>query len=217
LVTDSIATSLEVGGHPKQREPLAIGIPAADVTPDHLRLLRMTCRQALGARTLLHMRSPELVAEKYREQGRRLTPQRQLLFALMHGNETHPTAEGLFEAASKRMPGISLRTVYQTLDELSEMGEIQLMHCDGGAVRFDSIVDEHHHAVDAETGELFDVYVDNIDSLRAQLPAGFEVQNVSIVFHGRLTRKTKSPGRQQTARAKSTKRAPRRASRGSTK
>lgn len=61
------------------------------------------------------------------------------------------------------------------------------------------------------------MYVDNIDSLRAQLPAGFEVQNVSIVFHGRLTRKTKSPARQQTARAKSTKRAPRRTSRGSTK
>ena len=173
------------------------------------------------------MHSPDVVAAKYKEQGRRLTPQRKLLFSLMHNNESHPTAEGLFEVASKRMPGISLRTVYQTLDELSEMGEIQLMHCDGGAVRFDPNVDEHHHAVCAETGELFDVYVDNIDSLRAQLPAGFEVQNVSIVFHGRLatsasgvsrtsrSNTTKSPARQQTVRAKSTKRAPRRTSRGS--
>ncbi|MFM8956630.1 MAG: transcriptional repressor, partial [Actinomycetota bacterium] len=118
-----------------------------------------------------------------------------------------------------------------TLDELQEMGEVQLMHCDGGAVRFDPNVDEHHHAVDAETGELFDVYVDNIDSLRAQLPAGFKVENVRIVFHGRLAGKaasattsrttrsntSKSPARQQTVRAKSTKRSPRRASRGSTK
>ncbi|NQW68530.1 MAG: transcriptional repressor [Acidimicrobiaceae bacterium] len=71
------------------------------------------------------MHSPAIVASKYREQSRRLTPQRKLLFALMHGNEAHPTAEGLFAVASKRMPGISLRTVYQTLDELSEMGEIQ--------------------------------------------------------------------------------------------
>ncbi len=71
------------------------------------------------------MHSPAIVASKYREQGRRLTPQRKLLFALMHGNETHPTAEGLFAVASRRLPGISLRTVYQTLDELSEMGEIQ--------------------------------------------------------------------------------------------
>ena len=175
------------------------------------------------------MHSPEIVAVKYKEQGRRLTPQRKLLFQLMHNNETHPTAEGLFEEASKRMPGISLRTVYQTLDELSEMGEIQLMHCDGGAVRFDPNVDEHHHAVCAETGELFDVYVDNIDALRAQLPAGFQVQNVSIVFHGRVANTsaigarstravtTKSPARQQTVRAKSTKRTPRRTSRGSNK
>ncbi|MBM3817028.1 MAG: transcriptional repressor [Actinobacteria bacterium] len=177
------------------------------------------------------MHAPDIVAAKYREQGRRLTPQRQLLFSLMHDNVTHPTADALFDEASKRMPGISLRTVYQTLDELQEMGEVQLMHCDGGAVRFDPNVDEHHHAVDAETGELFDVYVDNIDSLRAQLPAGFTVENVSIVFHGRLAGKaasaatpratrnntTKSPERQQTARAKATKRAPRRTTRGSTK
>ena len=175
------------------------------------------------------MHAPDIVAAKYREQGRRLTPQRQMIFSLMHENVTHPTAEALFEEASKRMPGISLRTVYQTLDELEEMGEVQLMHCDGGAVRFDPNVDEHHHAIDAATGELFDVYVDNIDSLRAQLPAGFHVENVSIVFHGRVSGKqtgrtarsastsTKSPERQQTARAKSTKRSPRRTSRGSNK
>lgn len=177
------------------------------------------------------MHAPDIVAAKYREQGRRLTPQRQLLFSLMHDNITHPTADALFDEASKRMPGISLRTVYQTLDELEEMGEVQLMHCDGGAVRFDPNVDEHHHAVDAETGELFDVYVDNIDALRAQLPAGFKVENVSIVFHGRVagksasaatsratrSNKSKSPARQQTVRAKSTTRSLRRTSRGSTK
>ena len=189
------------------------------------------------------MHAPDIVAAKYREQGRRLTPQRQMIFSLMHENVTHPTAEALFEEASKRMPGISLRTVYQTLDELEEMGEVQLMHCDGGAVRFDPNVDEHHHAIDATTGELFDVYVDNIDSLRAQLPAGFHVENVSIVFHGRVSGKQtsrtarsssrtaqqtgrtvrsastsrKSPERQQTVRAKSTKRSPRRTSRGSNK
>lgn len=191
----------------------------------------MTCEQAVPANILIPVHSPDIVAAKYREQGRRLTPQRQMIFSLMHDNVTHPTAEALFEEASKRMPGISLRTVYQTLDELEEMGEVQLMHCDGGAVRFDPNVDEHHHAIDAETGELYDVYVDNIDSLRAQLPAGFHVENVSIVFHGRVGGKqssrtmrtrstsntTKSPARQQTARAKSTKRSPRRTSRGSTK
>jgi Fe2+ or Zn2+ uptake regulation protein len=172
------------------------------------------------------VRSPEIIADAYRNEGRRLTPQRQLLFALMHGNETHPSAEGLYEVASKRMPGISLRTVYQTLDELAAMGEIQLMHCDGGAVRFDPNVDDHHHALDASTGEVFDVYVDNIDELRAKLPEGFHVDQVSIVFRGRLARHAKSskksstqksPAQQQTARAKSTTRSPRRTSRGNNK
>ena len=174
----------------------------------------------------MSVNSPSVLAATYRAHGRKLTPQQQLIFSLLHDNTSHPTAEALYATASHKMPGISLRTVYQTLDELEEMGEVQLMHCDGGAVRFDPNIDDHHHALDAATGEVFDVYVDNLDSLRAKLPEGFEVEQVSIVFRGRVAKvasakpaqtKAKSPARQQTVRAKSTKRAPRRTSRGSSK
>ena len=49
----------------------------------------------------------------------------QLIFSLLHDNTTHPTADALYATASHKMPGISLRTVYQTLNELAEMGELQ--------------------------------------------------------------------------------------------
>ena len=65
------------------------------------------------------MQSPASLAVAYRDNGRKLTPQRQLIFQLMHENETHPTAEELYDQASAQMPGISLRTVYQTLNELA--------------------------------------------------------------------------------------------------
>ena len=57
------------------------------------------------------------------ERGLKVTPQRQLLFRLLHDNRSHPTAEGLFAEARASMPGISLRTVYHTLNDLVAMLE----------------------------------------------------------------------------------------------
>ena len=46
------------------------------------------------------------------------------------------------------MPTISLRTVYQTLNDLSEMGEILHLDLGTGSARFDANVEEpHHHLV----------------------------------------------------------------------
>ena len=77
------------------------------------------------------MKTPEELVARFREQGYKVTPQRQLIFRLLDGNTAHPTAETLYEVAAKQMPGISLRTVYQTLSELSAMGEVQ--HIDLGS------------------------------------------------------------------------------------
>ncbi|MFM7685883.1 MAG: transcriptional repressor, partial [Actinomycetota bacterium] len=57
------------------------------------------------------MRSPAELTDAFRQQGLKLTRQRQVLFGLLHENRTHPTAEALHAAASRRVPGISLRTV----------------------------------------------------------------------------------------------------------
>jgi Fe2+ or Zn2+ uptake regulation protein len=71
------------------------------------------------------VKTPEELVARFREQGYKVTPQRQLIFRLLNGNTAHPTAETLYEVAAEQMPGISLRTVYQTLSELSAMGEVQ--------------------------------------------------------------------------------------------
>ena len=54
------------------------------------------------------MRSPEELTVAFRAAGLKVTPQRQLLFRLLHNNDTHPTADTLFTEASGLMPGISL-------------------------------------------------------------------------------------------------------------
>ena len=130
------------------------------------------------------VRTPEELTSEFRARGLKVTPQRQLLFRLLHGNITHPTAEGLYAQASERMPGISLRTVYQTLNDLTSMGELSALQVAGGSTRFDPNVDVHHHARCEQCGELRDVYVEHIDELAVQGFDGFRPSRATIVFDG---------------------------------
>ena len=82
------------------------------------------------------------------------------------------------------MPGISLRTVYTTLTDLTEMGELQAVSCGSGAIRFDPNVDDHHHGVCDTCGDVTDAYVAGADTLVVDGLNGFTTNSASIVFHG---------------------------------
>ena len=128
------------------------------------------------------MRSPEDLTVAFRAAGLKVTPQRQLLFRLLHNNSSHPTADSLFNVASERMPGISLRTVYQTLTDLAEMGELQSIEVGSGSMRFDPNISDHHHAVCDNCGAVHDVYVNRAPELRGL--DDFSVSDARIVYRG---------------------------------
>lgn len=130
------------------------------------------------------MRSPAELTHAFRQQGLKLTRQRQVLFDLLHENGTHPTAEALHAAAAQRVPGISLRTVYQTLNDLTAMGELHAISLAPGAVRFDPNTDAHHHAQCDRCGALHDVYVEDLPPLRTRGLDGFRTEGTTIVFRG---------------------------------
>lgn len=130
------------------------------------------------------MKSPTALAEAFRAKGLKVTPQRQLLFGLLNGNTSHPTAEAIYAEASAQMPGISLRTVYTTLTDLAEMGELQAFSGGSGATRFDPNIDDHHHGVCDACGAVTDAYVTGGDNLIVEGLEGFTTTSASIVFHG---------------------------------
>lgn len=142
------------------------------------------CERAVNETYADHMRSPAELSEAFRASGLKVTPQRQLLFRLMHDNDCHPTADALFAEASAQMPGISLRTVYQTLTDLAAMGELRSLDLGTGATRFDPNIDDHHHVVCDLCGEVRDVYVSGADGLPVDGLDGFEVREASILFKG---------------------------------
>jgi len=144
----------------------------------------MICKLTITERNFGGVKSTTALADAFRARGLKVTPQRQLLFRLLDGNEQHPTAESLFARASDLMPGISLRTVYGTLADLASMGEIQSITLDGGATRFDPNVEEHHHLVCDGCGSIGDVYVDGAEDLSVRGLDGFTTTGAAIVFRG---------------------------------
>ena len=131
------------------------------------------------------MRTPAEMTDLFRRRGLKVTPQRELVFELLWGADQHPTADWVYAEARKRMPTMSLRTVYQTLNDLADMGELAPLDLGTGSTRFDPNVDVHHHLVCTSCGKVRDIYAD-YSSL--QVPSseleGFEVGPAEVVFRG---------------------------------
>jgi Fe2+ or Zn2+ uptake regulation protein len=134
------------------------------------------------------MRSPSALADAFRSSGRKLTPQRERIFRVLHENPTHPTAEAVHAEVVADMPSVSLRTVYATLHELAEMGELVQLDLGTGSSRFDPNVSDHHHLVCDACGR-----VEDIDlavpafQLDARTARRFRVDATQIVLRGRCT------------------------------
>jgi Fe2+ or Zn2+ uptake regulation protein len=125
------------------------------------------------------------MVQLFRERGLKVTPQRECIFDVLWGAETHPTAESVYAEARTRMPTMSLKTVYQTLNDLTDMGEIQQLDLGTGSSRFDPNVDVHHHLVCNRCGKVRDLYA---DYSRVEVPSsarqGFVVGSAEVVFRG---------------------------------
>ncbi len=75
------------------------------------------------------------MARLFRERGLKVTPQRECIFGVLHAAPSHPTAEMVHAEASRQMPSMSLKTVYQTLNDLADMGEIHQLELGTGSSR----------------------------------------------------------------------------------
>ncbi|MEY2404636.1 MAG: Fur family transcriptional regulator, peroxide stress response regulator, partial [Acidimicrobiaceae bacterium] len=129
------------------------------------------------------MKTPAELTELFRARGLKVTPQRQAIFSVLHGDTAHPTAEWVYDAVSKSMPTISLRTVYQTLNDLAAMGEVHALDLGTGSSRFDPNVDVHHHLVCDECGRVVDVYADaSVVRVPGPQKHGFTIDHTEVVF-----------------------------------
>lgn len=75
----------------------------------------------------------------------RMTRQRKVILEELRKVNTHPSADELYEMVRKRLPRISLGTVYRNLEILSASGNIQKLEPGCSLKRFDGNPSEHCH------------------------------------------------------------------------
>ena len=75
----------------------------------------------------------------------RMTRQREVILEEIRNAKTHPSADEVYEMVRKRLPRISLGTVYRNLEILSKLGEIQKLELGGDIKRFDWNPKKHYH------------------------------------------------------------------------
>ena len=93
-----------------------------------------------------------------RKVGLRPTRQRmELGWILFAKGDRHLTAEMLFEEASKARVPVSLATVYNTLNQFTEVGLLRQVAIDGSKTYFDTNVSDHHHFFVEDSNELVDI------------------------------------------------------------
>lgn len=99
------------------------------------------------------------------EKGLRLTHQRLEILRELVAAKDHPSAETVFGRVRKRLPTISLDTVYRTLSTFDEVGLIMRVPVTGDQGRFDADTSPHHHFVCSRCKSIYDFLWDEFDSL----------------------------------------------------
>ena len=131
----------------------------------------------------------EQALELARRAGVRVTRQRRAVLEVVTASCDHPTAAQIYERVSKGAAhGLSLATVYNTLEVLAGAGVINHLHFDNGSARFCPNLVPHAHLLDDASGRVLDVHLK--DGLRAEdvfeLPAGCSVERLDACLHGTL-------------------------------
>ena len=118
--------------------------------------------------------------------GHRVTSQRLVLHRVLQELGRHATAEEVLQAAAPRLPGLSLPTVYASLDLLARLGVARRIDGAGPAALYDPRPDAHQHFACRRCGRVFDVDgdLDTAALARTAERAGLGVEGVEVTLRG---------------------------------
>jgi Fur family transcriptional regulator, peroxide stress response regulator len=161
--------------------------------------MRVIQRQPSGAAA-----AAESPAGALRARGLRLTGPRRVVLEVVRRTESHPTAEWVHRMVRRRLPRVSLGTVYRNLRVLVEEGLVQELP--GPHTRFDGNLGRHHHFNCTTCGRILDVEGPLCEpqtravSARVESLTGLTITHHRIEFFGRCPACRPAAGRREPGR-----------------
>ena len=136
----------------------------------------------------MHCLDPSELRKFFQDHGLRCTRQREHIYAALASNTAHPTAEEIYRTVRSDQPGLSLATVYNTLDTFVDQGLCRKIpsSAGNGPSRYDADIEPHAHIL-LDDGTIMDVPRDlgnKIDSTINTLSAEELEQRLNIAITG---------------------------------
>lgn len=98
------------------------------------------------------------------EKNYRMTHQREMILEVVRKNHTHLTADEIYDRVRKKLPRISMGTVYRNLDILASCGFIKKLQPGYAQMRFDGNTGDHYHVVCMRCGKIGDAPIEPSDN-----------------------------------------------------
>lgn len=120
--------------------------------------------------------------ELCQERGIAVTHQRQVLYEVMQTMHGHPSPEEVYARVRKKVPAISLATVYKNINLFVESGVFRKMSMHHGSVRVEMNEQPHHHMVCSKCKKITDIAEKDLGLVakRNRLPDGFLVERYAV-------------------------------------
>jgi len=131
----------------------------------------------------------EQISQKLKDAGMKVTPQRHAILEAVYTLGNHPTVENITEYIRKTHPGVATGTVYHVLDALVQNGLVHRVKTDRDVMRYDAIMENHHHIYSARTERIEDYFDEELDDLlqayfqKKKLP-NFNIDKITLQING---------------------------------
>lgn len=103
-----------------------------------------------------------------------------VILQAIYSLNNHPTADQVIGVVRKSHPNIAPGTVYKVLDALIENDLIKKVPTDEGAMRYDGIIENHHHLYCTENKVIQDYFDEELDELLRDFFRKKNIENFQI-------------------------------------
>jgi Fur family transcriptional regulator, peroxide stress response regulator len=130
------------------------------------------------------------------EKGLKVTPQRIAILEAIIKLNNHPTAENIIDHVRKNNPNIATATVYKVLYALVENKMIKRVKTDKDIMRYDAVVEKHHHIYCSDSDRIEDYRDEELDEMISKHferkgIADFKIEDIKLQIIGRFIKKNK--------------------------
>ncbi len=133
--------------------------------------------------------SIEQIREKLTDEGLKITPQRMSILEAIYTLNNHPTADNIIEYIRESHPNIATGTVYKVLDTLAENKIIKKVKTDKDIMRYDGVIENHHHIYCSECDLIEDYMDEELDEVlkeyfKKKKFNGFKLEDIVVQIRG---------------------------------